>query len=311
MCCLFGMVDYGHVLSQKRKHQILTTLAAECEVRGTDASGIAYNSRGVLHIYKRPVPAHRLGMALPPDAAVVMGHTRMTTQGNAKRNCNNHPFRGVAGQIPFALAHNGILHNDDALKRQYRLPDSKIQTDSYVSAQLLEKKHGLDWDALRFMAEHLEGSFTITILDGSDNLYFIKGNNPLCLLDFPRLGFYLYASTEEILRRALDKLRLGREKQARVPADCGELLKISPNGEISRSTFDDRNLFLPWYGDFCSDRACSDDRSRLVPRWDEEYLAELRAVASSFGYAPEDIDTLLQQGFSPEDVEDFLYCGEC
>ena len=30
MCCLFGMVDYGHNLSTKRKGQILTVLATEC-----------------------------------------------------------------------------------------------------------------------------------------------------------------------------------------------------------------------------------------------------------------------------------------
>ncbi|MEA4993192.1 MAG: hypothetical protein VB060_05045 [Oscillibacter sp.] len=170
MCCLFRMMDYGRVLPQKRKHQILTVLGAECEARETDATGIAHNSRDTLHIYKKPVPAHWLGMALPADVAVVMGRTRMTTQGSARRNCNNHPFRGLAGQIPFALAHNVILHNDNALKRQYRLPHSKIQTDSYVAAQLLEKKRRLDWDALRFMAEQLEGSFTITILDGADSL---------------------------------------------------------------------------------------------------------------------------------------------
>ncbi len=41
----------------------------------------------------------------------------MTTQGNAKPNYNNHPFRGVAEQLPFALAHNGILRNDELLKR--------------------------------------------------------------------------------------------------------------------------------------------------------------------------------------------------
>lgn len=311
MCCLFGMVDYGHVLPQKRKHQILTVLAAECEARGTDATGIAYNSCGSLHIYKKPVPAHRLGMALPADTAVVMGHTRMTTQGTARRNCNNHPFRGVAGQIPFALAHNGIFHNDDALKRQYGLPHSKIQTDSYVAAQLLEKKRGLDWDALRFMAEQLEGSFTITVLDGADNLNFIKGNNPLCLLDFSRLGFYLYASTEEILRRALDKLRLRQERHIQIPVNSGEMVRIARDGTIERSLFDDARLFLPWYNDPCCGGAFSKNRGQLVSRWDEEYLTELRAVAASFGYATEDIDMLLQQGFSPEDVEDFLYCGEC
>ncbi|WP_312635401.1 hypothetical protein [Oscillibacter sp.] len=48
------MVDYGHLLPQKRKRQILIILAAESQARGIDASGIAYNSRGILHIYKSP-----------------------------------------------------------------------------------------------------------------------------------------------------------------------------------------------------------------------------------------------------------------
>lgn len=111
MCCLFGMVGYGHTLSAKRKGQILTVLAIECEARGTDGTGIAYNSYGRLRIYKKPVPAHHLRIIVPLDTTVITGHTRMTTQGNAKRNYNNHPFRGVAGQLPFALAYNGILRS--------------------------------------------------------------------------------------------------------------------------------------------------------------------------------------------------------
>lgn len=87
------------------------------------------------------------------------------------------------------------------------------------------------------------------------------------------------------------------------------MVRISPDGTIARSLFDDARLFVPWYNGFCSDRACTDDRPRLVSRWDEAYLAELRVVASSFGYGPEDIDMLLKQGFSPEDVEDFLSAG--
>ena len=33
---------------------------------------------------------------IPDDVNVVMGHTRLTTQGNAKHNYNNHPFYGSA-----------------------------------------------------------------------------------------------------------------------------------------------------------------------------------------------------------------------
>jgi len=314
MCCLFGMVDYGHTLSTKRKGQILTVLATECEARGTDATGIAYNSHGRLRIYKKPVPAHQLRILVPPDTTVITGHTRMTTQGNAKRNYNNHPFRGVAGKLPFALAHNGILRNDDLLKRQFKLPHSKIQTDSYVAAQLLEKKGQLNFDTLRFMAEQLEGSFSMTVLDGADNLWIVKGDNPLCLLDFPRLGAYLYASTEEVLRRALDKLWLRQEKQIHVPTDCGELLRLFPDGTISRNTFDDKNLFLPWYGGFYDAAPFSKQGgiggSWNVSPWDAEYLEEIKDVASALGYAPEAIDSLARQGFTPEELEEFLYCGE-
>ena len=60
MCCLFGLIDYGHNLSKGERNRILTILSTACEVRGTDATGIAYHSRGQLHIYKRPRPCHAL-----------------------------------------------------------------------------------------------------------------------------------------------------------------------------------------------------------------------------------------------------------
>ena len=90
MCSLFGLIDYGKSLSAKQKNKIISALATACEERGTDASGIAYNSRKRLHIYKRPLAAHLMRWHIPDDATVIMGHTRLTTQGNAKHNYNNH-----------------------------------------------------------------------------------------------------------------------------------------------------------------------------------------------------------------------------
>ncbi len=86
MCCLFGILDYKNRLSLRQKTRLLTELAVSAEDRGTDATGIAYISRNRLHIYKRPLPAHNMRFVLPGDANIVMGHTRMTTQGNAKFN---------------------------------------------------------------------------------------------------------------------------------------------------------------------------------------------------------------------------------
>ena len=112
MCSLFGLIDFTECLSTHTKNKILNTLSRECQVRGTDATGIAYNFNGRMRIYKRPLPARKMKIHIPNGVNVVMGHTRMTTQGNAQFNQNNHPFLGHVDGNSFALAHNGVLWND-------------------------------------------------------------------------------------------------------------------------------------------------------------------------------------------------------
>ena len=80
-----------------------------------------------------------------------------------KKNYNNHPFYGQAGKTRFALAHNGVIGNDDMLRRSYKLKKTKIETDSYIAVQLLEYKKCLDMKSIRFMAEALTGSFSFSI----------------------------------------------------------------------------------------------------------------------------------------------------
>jgi predicted glutamine amidotransferase len=116
MCCLFGILDYKQTLSQKQLNKMVAVLSKACEVRGTDATGIAYNYNDKLCIFKRPLPAHRMHYRIPDGAHHIMGHTRMATQGNEKFNYNNHPFLGKADNTDFALAHNGVLYNDCRLK---------------------------------------------------------------------------------------------------------------------------------------------------------------------------------------------------
>ena len=50
MCSLFGLIDFKECLSTHTKNKILNTLARECQVRGTDATGIAYNFNDRLRI---------------------------------------------------------------------------------------------------------------------------------------------------------------------------------------------------------------------------------------------------------------------
>ena len=73
MCCLFGIIDYGHSLTAEQKTRMTSVLATVCEARGTDATGIAYNSHGKLTIYKRPLPGHRIRFRIPEDAKSLWG----------------------------------------------------------------------------------------------------------------------------------------------------------------------------------------------------------------------------------------------
>ena len=301
MCCLFGMIDYKHTLTVGEKNHILAVLSKECEARGTDASGIAYRHDGQLRIFKRPLPAGKMMWKVKADSSVVMGHTRMTTQGSEKFNRNNHPFRGNAGNQQFALAHNGMLYNDKSLRLEHDLPKSEIETDSYIAVQLIEKSGEVTFPTLTDMAEKLEGSFTITVLDAQDNLYFIKGSNPMCIYHWKEHGLYLYASTEEILKAALKKITLRLGWYKKIPIESGEILRIDKHGELQSCHFHMQPMFVPysltaWYEEISSESA---------------YISALKSLSGSFGYTADEIDDLLEAGITPEEIEDwFYYCGE-
>lgn len=310
MCCLFGMIDYRDTLSRRQKTKMVRALAEASEVRGTDAAGIAYNAGGTLHIDKRPGPAHTIHFTVPKEARVIMGHTRMTTQGSALKRQNNHPFAGRARREGFALAHNGVLYNDKVLRRIHDLPQTSIETDSYIAVQLIEKQSALNFDSLRFMAEEVEGSFCFTVLDRKDNLYFVRGDNPLCLYHYPELGLYLYASTEEILRNAIGKMRLAGTPES-VTLHCGDILKINAQGEQMQTTFSTEQFFCTWSPYFWPQSAIPvPARAKTLDDPETAYLAELRTIANWYGYDNAVVDTWLADGFSTDEIEEFLYCGE-
>ena len=312
MCCLFGFIDYGHKLTRKQRLRLLYTLSTACEERGTDATGISYNLGGRQVIYKRPLPAHMMWYHLPASVTTVMGHTRMTTQGSELVNINNHPFPGIAGQTHFALAHNGVLTNDKTLRKKYKLSGTKVETDSYIAVQLLQQQNQIDFDSLRFMAEELEGSFTITVLTDQDELYFVKGNNPLTIYHFPQSGLYVYASTEDILRKGLKNSRLSLGKGEPVRVFTGDILKIDGQGKISRSEFNDEKLYLSRYPHWFDWQQYQEPRRPYhfeEEAFEDSYITDLKAVAACCGVYPEDIDALLAEGVSLEEIEEYLYCG--
>ena len=297
MCAVFGFLDYKGKTSNAVLKKLIHYLSVAAEVRGTDATGIAYVRDGSMVTYKKPKPAHKVKLFFPRDTRAVIGHTRFTTQGSEKRNCNNHPFEGRCGTESFALAHNGVLYNDRELRREQHLPTTPIETDTYVAVQLLEQGQNLDAENIKRMAELVEGSFVFTILRNDNTLFLVKGNNPLTLYHFPALGLYVYASTKSILDNALQKVHIA-EKACEVEISEGEILEITPNGKINRSTFTMQDYIHTMFNPYNWDYAkwwMEDER--------EELLLE---YCGTFGVSEEEVELLLEVGYDPDEIEELL-----
>ena len=299
MCAIFGLVNYRHLISKKHLKTLINRLAVASEVRGTDASGIAYVKNGKLVIYKRPLPAHKMHFSVPSDTTIVTGHTRFTTQGSAELNFNNHPFMGKTEEGRFALCHNGILYNDEELAKTERLPETPIQTDSYVAVQLIEKQGSLDFESIGEISEKVMGSFVFTILRDDNTLYISKGDNPICLLHFRELGLYVYSSTPEIMEEALKGDPLSQYNFEEIKIHQGEMIRIDRRGNLNRSSFTPRIDYGFSYNRYWQrlDSLYDDDKDLDIPPDDLDLLYEM-------GYLDEDIEILTN------DRELLRYCIE-
>ncbi len=305
MCGLFGFLYYGN--NKVNADDLISRLAEEASIRGTDATGIAYNDKD-LKVYKKPLNAYRMRFKLN-GARAAIGHTRHATQGDKRKNYNNHPFTGRAGRDEFALAHNGVLMNDLLLRNSLKLPKTKIETDSYIAVQLIENKRKLNMSTLAYMAERVQGSFTFSVLDKSNNIYIVKGDSPMEILHFPDKQLYVYASTVEILWRALISTTLFNElkqhKYKEVKITEGDILKISSNGKLEYGKFKYEDMF-----DYRCDWRSYGASNYGMSEFDDTYYNDLISVAAGMGITADDIDELLAYGLTYDEIEDYIYCGE-
>ena len=89
------------------------------------------------------------------------------------------------------------------------------------------------------------------------------GDNPLCVMFYD--GFLIYASTQQILCKAIKELHLKAPTDILEPK-VGEILKIDRNGRITTGTFAPRTSYehwwrrYPYYRDYCEDTPENNDR---------------------------------------------------
>jgi translation initiation factor 2 beta subunit (eIF-2beta)/eIF-5 len=112
----------------------------------------------------------------------------------------------------------------------------------------------------------------------------------------------VYASTEEILYKALVDTKLFEEIKTgnfeEIKINEGDILHILQNGTIVYDKFN----YIEYFGR-CDWRYFDMD-------YDDLYVEDLKAVAAYQGYSEEDIDELIEGGFTPEEIEEYIYSCE-
>lgn len=214
MCGILGFAGPVRKGQWGQTHDLLTSLLVASERRGKDATGFAaltdprspYNGKVIVR--KRPEPArqfvqtdHVWASLRQQRCSIVIGHTRMATNGSPKDARNNHPHSSRDQR--FHLIHNGIIadHRDIATKMSLSL-DSDC--DSEILLRLVEAS---DDPALGLEdAMELEGSMAVAVLDTRLRLIWLAHNEgrDLWLLRLKDDRRCFFASTGAILIDAFE-----------------------------------------------------------------------------------------------------------
>ena len=334
MCGVFGFISYGNRIKNTKK--LAQELAWASTERGMDATGVAYIHKGKIHIEKQGINAFDFDFykTIKDNPQVLLGHVRKTTQGSAKKNQNNHPFYiNTKNGKQFAFAHNGSIFNDYELRFVEDLPSTNIETDSYVVAQMLEKRGDVNYETIREVASKVEAHLVFTFLDEEGNITLVKGDKPLAIAHFHELKLWVYASTNEILFNALTQFpqtanillkKVMGDKKARIewiePKE-GDIYKITPKGLIEKTYFEFNDTVYEYYYKYTKNNKKRKNKKKNYATWWEEPFKTfdgysqtvendewsfLTAYARSFGITEQQIDLLRDYGYTVGEVYDLM-----
>lgn len=142
---------------------------------------------------------------------VMIMHTRAQTQGSADKNENNHPI--ISMDDVMALVHNGMVSNDDDIKKALKSPiESSADVDSEAILRLIEQnlpdakvEPNQLYNAVKDSTKEIAGSFTCALISAEfpEQLILFTHTNPLNLCADKKNGVLWFASTDEILKNSV------------------------------------------------------------------------------------------------------------
>lgn len=193
MCGIFAFVATGASRVFDAGARIMHGLR-RLEYRGYDSWGVAMISDGVIYRHRQVGSVGGLNADSYPRAALGIGHTRWATHGGVCE-ANAHPH--FSSSADFALVHNGIVENYQALQQRLINAGHRFDTDTdtEVIVRLIEHKLQLFYARTRLQRTPLEqplrsavaeafcelqGLNTILVIAGEDEaLIAVRNGSPL------------------------------------------------------------------------------------------------------------------------------------
>ena len=218
MCGIVGCIGNRSVTP------ILVESLKRLEYRGYDSAGIATLNGAEIDITKTAGKISDLEniLSLTNYACVGIGHTRWATHG-IPSSTNAHPHTDCSGS--FAVVHNGIIENFQALKDELTSKGHifSSDTDTEVLAHLCEDCYNGDLErAVREALLRVEGSYAIAVISDNepDVIIAARKDSPLIVglgdgenflaSDIPAIRKYtnkiIYINDGEIVRLTRDSV---------------------------------------------------------------------------------------------------------
>jgi len=216
MCGIFGIGFLSKCKDPQFITQLITELFNEVEIRGTDASGIAFVSNTKIHVIKDGMPGKQFSKSIKfkeackemvnEDLLQVIGHCRLKTKGSFLQNVNNHPI--VANKV--IGVHNGIVTNDDALFDHYNIHRTG-RVDTEIIFKLIDYFNNNNDNLINSTSntiEELHGNFScaFTHIDKPHILGLFKTYNPTIIRHYVKDNMLIYCSLDTLIENSLNKI---------------------------------------------------------------------------------------------------------
>ena len=203
MCGIFGFAKTsGHQTENQLEmlKDVLTELADESSIRGTDSTGVSIIQPNSRRTYKTLLDSSTLvGTgdwtelldSINVDTTIAIGHVRLATHGIVKTR-NAHPFH--VGDV--IGAHNGIIHNYNKVAKSL---GKEVEVDSQVIFASLNR------NKMKNAFEDIDGDFAITWIKESNRKIHLarESGRPMHVAYWKKARVLLWASTKEILEKSM------------------------------------------------------------------------------------------------------------